>query len=60
VAYWELFASSYPMKTLAENLGERGGELQQAWADMFNAQYAVDGGEIAHTREYQLILATRE
>ncbi|HUR75595.1 MAG TPA: class I SAM-dependent methyltransferase [Sporichthya sp.] len=59
-AYWELFASSYgPTKTLAENLGERRGELQQAWVDMFNAKYAVAGGAIVHTREYLLILGTR-
>lgn len=59
LAYWELFSNSYgPTKTLAENLGERRGELQQAWIDMFESKYASDGG-IAHTREYLLILGTR-
>ncbi len=58
-AYWELFSSSYgPTKTLAENLGERRPELQQAWVDMFNSKYASGGG-IVHTREYLLILGTR-
>lgn len=60
-AYWDLFSSSYgPTKTLAENLGERRAELQQAWVDMFNAKYAVDGGKIVHTREYLLILGNRK
>lgn len=59
-AYWELFSSSYgPTKTLAENLGERRAELQQAWVDAFNAKCAVEGGRIVHTREYLLILGTR-
>ncbi len=57
--YWDLFSTSYgPTKTLADNLGERRGELRQAWVDMFNDKYAVDGG-IAHTREYLLIVGTR-
>ncbi|MGQ0632549.1 MAG: class I SAM-dependent methyltransferase [Sporichthyaceae bacterium] len=58
-AYWELFSSSYgPTKTLAENLGERRGELQKAWVDMFETKYAT-GGRIAHTREYLLVLGRR-
>lgn len=58
-AYWDLFVSSYgPTKTLAENLGERRGELEQAWIDMFESKYRTDDG-IAHTREYLLIIGTR-
>lgn len=58
-AYWDLFSTSYgPTKTLAENLGDRRPELRQAWIDMFNDKYAVEGG-IAHTREYLLIIGTR-
>jgi ubiquinone/menaquinone biosynthesis C-methylase UbiE len=58
-AYWDLFSSSYgPTKTLADNLGERRAELKQAWVDMFNAKYAVDG-RIVHTRAYLLIVGTR-
>ncbi len=58
-AYWELFSTSYgPTKTLAEVLGVRRGELQQAWVEMFESKYAEDG-HIAHTREYLLILGTR-
>jgi ubiquinone/menaquinone biosynthesis C-methylase UbiE len=58
-AYWDLFSSSYgPTKTLAENLGERRGELEQAWIDMFESKYKADDG-VAHTREYLLILGTR-
>jgi ubiquinone/menaquinone biosynthesis C-methylase UbiE len=58
-AYWDLFSSSYgPTKTLAENLGERRGELEAAWIEMFEAKYAVEDG-IAHTRQYLFIVGTR-
>lgn len=58
-AYWELFSTSYgPIKTLAESLGERRGELQQAWVEMFESRYAKDG-RISHTRDYLLILGRR-
>jgi hypothetical protein len=58
-AYWELFSTSYgPTKTLAENLGERRAELQRAWVDFFESEYAADGG-IAHTRDYLLVLGRR-
>ena len=58
-AYWDLFVSSYgPTKTLAENLGDRRAELQQAWVDMFESKYRA-GDRIAHTREYLLIVGTR-
>lgn len=58
-AYWDLFSTSYgPTKTLAENLGERSGELEAAWIEMFETRYAVAGG-IAHTRDYLLIVGTR-
>ncbi len=58
-AYWELFSTSYgPTKTLAESLGERREELHRAWVDFFEENYRVNG-EIAHTREYLLVLGTR-
>jgi SAM-dependent methyltransferase len=58
-AYWELFSSSYgPTKTLADTLGERRGALQEAWVQMFDSKYALDG-RIAHTREYLLIVGRR-
>ncbi len=59
-AYWDLFSTSYgPTKTLAENLGERRGELEAAWIDMFNTKFAAPDGSIAHTRDYLLIVGTR-
>jgi ubiquinone/menaquinone biosynthesis C-methylase UbiE len=58
-AYWELFSTSFgPTKTLAESLGERRADLQSAWVDFFESNYQ-DGGEIAHTREYLLVLGER-
>ena len=58
-AYWEIFSTSFgPTKTLAESLGERRGELQRAWVDFFESNYRV-GGEIAHTREYLLVVGER-
>jgi hypothetical protein len=58
-AYWELFSTSYgPTKTLAESLGERRGDLQRDWVEFFETGYR-DGDEIAHVREYLLILGTR-
>jgi ubiquinone/menaquinone biosynthesis C-methylase UbiE len=58
-AYWDLFSSSYgPTKTLAENLGDRRAELEQAWIEMFESTYR-SGDTIAHTREYLLIIGTR-
>lgn len=58
-AYWELFSTSYgPTKTLADNLGERRAELQQAWVDFFETEYGAQGG-IVHTREYLLVLGRR-
>ena len=58
-AYWELFSSSFgPTKTLAESLGERRGELQRAWVDFFESTYRV-GDEIAHTRDYLLVVGER-
>jgi SAM-dependent methyltransferase len=58
-AYWELFSTSFgPTKTLAESLGERRGELQQAWVDFFESNYRV-GTEIGHTRDYLLVLGER-
>jgi ubiquinone/menaquinone biosynthesis C-methylase UbiE len=58
-AYWELFASSYgPTKTLVETIGDRSEELHRDWVEFFETNYA-DNGEIAHTREYLLVLGTR-
>jgi SAM-dependent methyltransferase len=57
--YWELFSSSYgPTKTLADSLGERREELRRDWVDFFETNYR-DNGEIAHKREYLLVLGTR-
>ena len=58
-AYWDLFSTSYgPTKTLADSLGERREELRAAWVDFFESNYR-DGDEIAHTREYLLVVGTR-
>jgi ubiquinone/menaquinone biosynthesis C-methylase UbiE len=58
-AYWELFSTSYgPTKTLAESLGDRREELHHDWVEFFETNYRVDG-EIAHPREYLLILGSR-
>jgi SAM-dependent methyltransferase len=57
--YWELFSTSYgPTKTLAESLGDRRGELHRDWVEFFETNYRANG-EIAHTREYLLVLGTR-
>jgi SAM-dependent methyltransferase len=57
--YWQLFSTSYgPTKTLADSLGERRDELRRAWVDFFESNYKADG-EIAHTREYLLVLGER-
>jgi hypothetical protein len=58
-AYWELFSKSYgPTKTLADSLGDRREELRRDWVDFFETTHGTDG-EIAHTREYMLIVGTR-
>lgn len=58
-AYWELFSSSYgPTKTLADALGPRREELRRDWVNFFESNYRVNG-EIAHTREYLLIVGER-
>jgi SAM-dependent methyltransferase len=58
--YWQLFSSSYgPTKTAADALDdERREEFHSTWVDFFETRYPSDG-EIAHTREYLLILGTR-
>jgi ubiquinone/menaquinone biosynthesis C-methylase UbiE len=57
--YWQLFSTSYgPTKTLADSLGERRGELHRAWVEFFESNYKANG-EIAHTREYLLVLGER-
>jgi SAM-dependent methyltransferase len=57
--YWELFSTSYgPTKTLADSLGPRREDLHRDWVEFFEANYR-DNGEIAHTREFLLVLGTR-
>jgi SAM-dependent methyltransferase len=58
--YWQLFSSSYgPTKVLAESLdADRREEFHRTWVDFFENEYRSDG-EIAHTREYLLVLGTR-
>ena len=57
--YWELFSTSYgPTKTLAEGLGDRREDLRRDWVEFFETNYREDG-EIAHTREFLLVLGTR-
>jgi SAM-dependent methyltransferase len=58
-AYWELFSSSYgPTKTLADALGDRRESLRRDWVDFFETNYRANG-EIAHTREYLLVVGRR-
>ena len=58
-AYWELFSTSYgPTKTLAEGLGDRREDLRRDWVEFFETNYRKDG-EIAHTRQFLLVLGTR-
>jgi SAM-dependent methyltransferase len=58
--YWELFSTSYgPTKTAADALDEdRRDEFHRTWVDFFESRYRA-GDEIAHTREYLLVLGTR-
>ena len=57
--YWELFSTSYgPTKTLADSLGERREDLRRDWVEFFETNYR-ENGEIAHTREFLLVLGTR-
>ena len=58
-AYWELFSTSYgPTKTLADGLGDRREDLHRDWVEFFESNYR-DNGEIAHTREFLLVLGKR-
>ncbi len=57
--YWEMFSTHYgPTKTLADSLGERREEFHRTWVDFFERNYRKDG-EIAHDREWLLVLGTR-
>jgi SAM-dependent methyltransferase len=57
--YWELFSTSYgPTKVLADSLGDRREELHRAWVEFFETEYRANG-EIAHTREYLLVVGER-
>jgi ubiquinone/menaquinone biosynthesis C-methylase UbiE len=59
-AYWQVFSTSYgPTKTLADSLGDRREELHRTWVEFFETHYRANG-EIAHTREYLLVLGTRK
>jgi hypothetical protein len=53
-------STSYgPTKTLAESVDdERREEFHRTWVDFFETEYSADG-EIAHDREYLLVLGTR-
>ena len=58
-ADWELFSTSFgPTQPLAESLGDRREELYRDWVDFFEREYHVNG-EIAHTREYLLVVGRR-
>jgi SAM-dependent methyltransferase len=58
-AYWELFSTSYgPTKTLADGLGDRREDLHRDWVEFFETNYR-ENGEIAHTREFLLVLGKR-
>ena len=58
-AYWQMLSTSYgPTKTLANSLGERREELRREWVEFFESNYRADD-EIAHTREYLLVLGER-
>lgn len=59
-SYWQLFTSSFgPTKTLAESLDDaRREEFHTTWNEFFESNYRADG-EVAHTREYLLVLGTR-
>lgn len=58
--YWEIFSNDYgPTKTLADSLGPRREEFHRAWVDFFEDNYRK-GGEIAHDREWLLVLGTKK
>jgi SAM-dependent methyltransferase len=59
-AYWQLFSTSFgPTKSIARSLDpERREEFHRTWVDFFETRYRA-GGEIAHTRNYLLVLGTR-
>lgn len=57
--YWEIFSNDYgPTKTLADSLGVRREEFHRTWVEFFEQNYRK-GGEIAHDREWLLVLGTR-
>lgn len=58
--YWQLFSTSYgPTRTAVEALDEeRREEFHRTWVDFFQTEYGRNG-EIAHDREYLLVLGTR-
>jgi ubiquinone/menaquinone biosynthesis C-methylase UbiE len=59
--YWQDFSANFgPMKTLVETLdADRVEELHRAYVDFLESGFGSEGGEIRHTREYQLITGTR-
>ena len=58
-AYWDYMVAGFgPLKTLAGSLDDdRRRELSQAWVDF--TETMREGAEIAHHRQYLLILGTR-
>jgi SAM-dependent methyltransferase len=58
-AYWDYLVAGFgPLKTLVESLDDqRRDELSHAWVDF--TETMREGAEIAHRREYLLILGTR-
>jgi ubiquinone/menaquinone biosynthesis C-methylase UbiE len=58
--YWQLFSSSYgPTRTAAEALDETRREgFHRTWVEWFESGWRSNG-EIAHEREYLLVLGTR-
>jgi ubiquinone/menaquinone biosynthesis C-methylase UbiE len=57
--YWEIFSTNYgPTKTLADSLGPRREEFHRTWVDFFENNYRR-GSQIAHDREWLLVLGTR-
>ena len=58
--YWQVFSTNYgPTKALADSLGTRREEFHQTWVDFFESNYR-HGPEIAHDREWLLVLGTRK
>lgn len=58
--YWEIFSNDYgPTKALADSLGPRREEFHRTWVEFFEQNYRR-GDEIAHDREWLLVLGQRK